>query len=129
MKGLKIIFLLWMTGCDVVETAAESEPVNGDVEVGAEIFALYCAECHGSDAAGGRAPSLLSGEPVEMSYEENVEEIRWRMRREGLEGVLSDQDIDDLIAFLFVFEILAEIFFETYHKHQPKMTRQQFVQK
>ena len=78
----------WVMGCETVEGLSSEDRARADLGVGEELFALYCANCHGADADGGRGPSLLYGEPLEFSYEENREEILYRMRREGLEGVL-----------------------------------------
>ena len=102
------LFGVWLlgviSGCGALDSVEHEEDITGDVEVGADLFIVYCSGCHGMDGAGGRAPSLLSGSPAELSYEENQEEIIRRMRREGLEGALSEVDIEDLIAYLYYIQ-------------------------
>ena len=65
-------FLLAAAACSGGVTARE-EPSIPDpdpllVEVGAELFATYCASCHGADARGdGPAASALSTAPADLT--------------------------------------------------------------
>ena len=91
-------------GCFDVDSEDSVVLNNGDFDKGETLFLSYCSSCHGEDAAGARAPSLLEGRPLDMTTEENILEIQRRMRREGLENVLSNQDITDIIAFLYILQ-------------------------
>jgi len=61
-----------IAGCSIHRTAAQ-EPLVPDpdcllVEVGAELFANYCASCHGVDARGdGPAATALSTPPADLT--------------------------------------------------------------
>jgi len=98
------VFFLSTIGCFARDSDDSAVLSNGDFDKGEALFLSYCASCHGEDAAGARGPNLLQGRPLEMSTEENKVEIQSRMRREGLGNVLSDQDITDIIAFLYVLQ-------------------------
>ena len=94
----------WIMGCETAERLSSEDRESANLERGESLFNLYCANCHGVDGDGGRAPSLLYGEPLEFSYDENREEILYRMRREGFEGVLSEEEVHDLVIYLFYIQ-------------------------
>jgi cytochrome c oxidase cbb3-type subunit III len=50
------------------------EPGSGNAQ-GAEQFATICASCHGSDATGGKAPSLLAPNIVALSDAELIKVV------------------------------------------------------
>ena len=104
MKFFIFISMCVWTGCVDKEQIEEISKLEGDEEIGEELFLSYCARCHGVDGTGDRGPSLLKKRIVEMTTEENVEEIQRRMRIEGLSGVLSHQDIADIVAYLYVLQ-------------------------
>ena len=104
MRQIIYAFMGLMISCVDAEEIQEIVSLEGDEEVGEELFTSYCAGCHGADGTGDRAPSLLRKRIVEMTTEENAIEIQRRMRIEGLSGVLSNQDIADIISYLYVLQ-------------------------
>ena len=105
MKKIGLFWALLGIACaDVDDSYMSIEGVEGDPNAGEPLFLSYCASCHGADGQGARAPSLLEGEAMEMNTEENVAEIQWRMRRQGLGGVLTQQDVADLVAYLYLLQ-------------------------
>lgn len=78
---------------------------TGDPEAGREVFEANCAMCHGQDASGmmGMHPSLRGA--VERLTLEGVE-VTVRNGRDTMppmpafEGRLTDQEIDEVIAYL-----------------------------
>lgn len=64
---------LWWSADDVA--AQEAEPLTGDVDLGGQLYAQACAQCHASDGGGATVPGTdrtapaLSGRPeVTASY-------------------------------------------------------------
>jgi mono/diheme cytochrome c family protein len=64
---------LWWSTDDVA--AQEAEPVEGDVDLGGQLYAQACAQCHASDGGGATVPGTdrtapaLSGRPeITASY-------------------------------------------------------------
>jgi mono/diheme cytochrome c family protein len=104
MKKLLCTLMSLAIGCVDAEQIREIASLEGEEEIGEELFLSYCARCHGADGTGDRAPSLLRKGIVEMTTEENAAEIQRRMRIEGLSGVLSNQDIADIISYLYVLQ-------------------------
>jgi mono/diheme cytochrome c family protein/uncharacterized membrane protein len=87
---------LWL----LAPTTADAN-VDGDPEVGRELFATHCAACHGSDAQGmGTAPSLV-GVPERLGPE-----LAARTVRDGRDGMpafgsrLDETQIRDLLTHL-----------------------------
>ena len=86
--------------------AAEPAPAApaGDPANGAEIYALNCAVCHGTGAEGGAVgPTLISAEVKAKDDEHYRQTITNGVAGTAMpawEGRLSEQEVDDLIAFL-----------------------------
>ena len=89
----------------------------GDAEAGAEIYATNCATCHGSEG-GGDGPLSAALDPRPAAHDDGSymnglsDEYLAQVIREGgaavgksalmapWRGMLSDQDIADVIAFI-----------------------------
>lgn len=103
-------------------------PVRGDVQHGKQLFASYCAACHGVNGDGGRgtgvtfsrkrdlpiiAPALNNAGFLAAASDEMIRHTL-QFGREGtpmrsfLVQGLSEQDIDDLVSYV-----------RTYEKQQP----------
>lgn len=88
---------------------------TGDPDAGREVFEANCAMCHGQDASGmmGMHPSLRGA--VERLTLEGVE-VTVRNGRDTMppmpafEGRLTDQEIDDVIAYLDTLPVGARNF-------------------
>jgi mono/diheme cytochrome c family protein len=86
--------------------AGEPAPVVpvGDPDNGAALFALNCSVCHGENAEGGPVgPTLVSAEMA--AKDDNHYRLTLKNGIEGtamasFDGRLSDQEIEDLIAFI-----------------------------
>ena len=71
--------------------------LTGDATAGATVYADNCASCHGTDATGGSGPAIAGmGETEEMA--EVILEGEGDMT--AFDGVISDQDIADVIAYV-----------------------------
>lgn len=89
----------------VLSSAIPAYAQSGDPDAGRDVFEANCAMCHGTDASGmmGMHPSLRGA--VERLSLGGVE-ITIRNGRDtnppmpAFEGRLSDQDIEDVIAYL-----------------------------
>lgn len=92
------------------------DSIEGDPEAGQKMFnAIYgCAHCHGTNAEGATAPTDLR--KLRQRYGENAEEKFAQTVREGREGtamppwegVISDEKIEDIKAFIFSIQVAAE---------------------
>lgn len=72
--------------------------LEGDATAGADVFATNCAACHGADGTGGTGADLTA---EEQSDQELVETILYgEGSMVGFEGLLEDQEIADVIAFV-----------------------------
>lgn len=86
------------------EAQASPEPAGGDPANGEAVFTANCAACHGPDAAGGSVgPTLLSAELAAQDddfYRQVILNGRSGTAMPAWEGRLSEQEIEDVIAFL-----------------------------
>lgn len=86
--------------------AAETSPApaGGDLANGAAVFAANCAGCHGPDAAGGAVgPTLISAElkaQPDDFFQQAILNGRSGTAMPAWQGRLSEQEIEDVIAFL-----------------------------
>lgn len=83
---------------------ASPAPAGGDPANGATVFAMNCAGCHGQDAAGGSVgPTLVSAELKAQDddfYRQTILNGRAGTAMPAWQGRLSEQEIEDVIAFL-----------------------------
>jgi mono/diheme cytochrome c family protein len=86
------------------EVEASPAPAGGDADNGATIYAQNCASCHGENAEGGSVgPTLVSAELAAQDddfYREVILNGRAGTAMPAWDGRLSDQEIEDVIAFL-----------------------------
>lgn len=79
--------------------AAAGDPANGAI-----VFAANCAGCHGPDAAGGSVgPTLISAElkaQPDDFFRQVILNGRSGTAMPAWQGRLSEQEIEDVIAFL-----------------------------
>ncbi len=82
---------------------------GGDVEAGKAIYAKKCASCHGKNGEGNaKMAEMLKVEIRDLSSAEVQKKSDEQLRKESVEGVgkmkpvkgLSDQDVDNLMAFV-----------------------------
>jgi cytochrome c oxidase cbb3-type subunit III len=80
------------------------QPVEGDVQVGAKVYAEHCASCHGVEGEGGTGTAL--GNPVFLAtasdafIRHTIREGRSGVPMPGFAGTLPDSSIDAVVAFL-----------------------------
>ena len=109
---------------DVPAVAHDTEVVKGNAKRGAELFAGYCAQCHGEDGKGGTGTGVTFSRKRELpiiapalnnpgflaSASDNMIRDTLIYGREGtpmtssLVTGLSEQDIDDLVSYIRSFE-------------------------
>ena len=81
------------------EPAGEGDPANGG-----EIYALYCVSCHGPDAGGSAlGPTLISVQAAAKDrayFRETIAKGRAGTSMPAWDGLLSPQEIENVIAFL-----------------------------
>jgi mono/diheme cytochrome c family protein len=86
------------------EVTAGPAPAGGDPANGALVFAANCSGCHGPDAAGGAVgPTLISAElkaQPDDFFRQTILNGRSGTAMPAWQGRLSDQQIEDVIAFL-----------------------------
>lgn len=92
-------------------------PVAGDAERGAQVYADHCAVCHGENGGGrDEAPDAPDGAPSLSNpvfldaasdgfIRYSIAEGRPGTPMTGYAGVLTDQAIDDLVAFIRNWEV------------------------
>jgi cytochrome c oxidase cbb3-type subunit 3 len=82
----------------------DSEPVMGDVKLGAKLYTQECVECHGAEGEGVTGTAL--GNPAMLSLTEDkflryaIEHGRNGTDMKAFGDKLSDEEIDALTAFL-----------------------------
>ena len=94
---------LFAGACAHSERAMDIAALDGDLSNGRVLYQEYCASCHGENGDDGSGPSLLRRSNIEMSVEENADEIIERMEEKGRRAdrvYLSDQEIADIIAYV-----------------------------
>ena len=100
------------------------KPIQGDVQHGKQLFASYCAGCHGADGEGGKgtgvtfsrkrelpviAPALNNAGFLAAASDEMIRHTL-QYGREGtpmrsfLVQGLSEQDLEDLVSYVRTFE-------------------------
>lgn len=84
--------------------AVPLDPVLGDIELGAALYARECADCHGAEGQGGTGtalgnPAMLSLTP-DLFLRHAIVNGRQETEMPAFGGVLSDQEIDAVTAFL-----------------------------
>lgn len=112
------------TWSDKPAVTHNTEPVKGDAKHGAELFANYCAQCHGEDGKGGTGTGVTFSRKRELpiiapalnnpgflaSATDSMIRDTLIYGRDGtpmtsmLVTGLSEQDIDDLVSYIRSFE-------------------------
>lgn len=95
-------WLFWEAGYDRLRMS--TEPVEGDVKRGKEVYMKECTACHGVNGEGITGPAL--GNPSALAH--NTDEVIRHAIREGrqetpmpaFKNKLSSEDIDNVTAFL-----------------------------
>ncbi len=100
------LILKWLYEMAAVKEpiALSREPIVGDIEIGANIYNLQCASCHGESGEGRSAPALGNAMTLATATDHF---LRYAIA-EGRDGTpmkahkdqLSDKEIDGLVAFL-----------------------------
>lgn len=95
-------WLFWESGAERVKLS--EDPVAGDTERGAAVFAANCAECHGARGEGVNAPALGNASALAHNKDEF---IRYAIERgrdgtpmQAFSGILSEADIDNVTAYI-----------------------------
>ena len=100
------MILQWLYQTSGVEEPIEvsRDPVAGDAELGATVYANNCIECHGEDGEGITAPAL--GNPMLLATATDhflryaITEGRDNTPMQGFKDKLSAEEIDGVTAFL-----------------------------
>src|SRR6266550_6628555 len=112
IASVAVIALLMLTGCDIERRKSDTElGLNAQQAEGRRLYDNYCDRCHEPySSRGKKGPPLkgvfkqqylpLSGLPAN---DDRVGEIvkYGRSKMEGFGRVLSDQQIKDLLAYLY----------------------------
>lgn len=73
-------------------------------EMGQELFAGYCATCHGTDGTGGLGKSLHDSRFIQDQSDEMLLEFlllgRSGTQMDGFQGILTDEELGDVAALL-----------------------------
>ena len=77
--------------------------LEGDATRGADAFTENCARCHGEDANGGSAPSLVERAPMRDDQTLLRTILQGRPPMPAWAPILDDQTLRDLLAFLRTF--------------------------
>jgi len=81
-----------------------TNPVHGDIDRGASLYQAHCTECHGVNGEGVDAPALFNPSALAHNNDEflryAIQNGRQGTRMEGFAGRLSNEDINNLTAFL-----------------------------
>jgi mono/diheme cytochrome c family protein len=85
------------------EEAAPAAPA-GDPANGAEVFALNCAVCHGTNAEGGAVGPTLTSAEMKAKEDDHYRQVLLNgiagTAMAAFQGRITDQEIEDVIAFL-----------------------------
>lgn len=100
------LLLAWLYDQSEVEEAEEisREPVSGDLVLGSEVYANYCASCHGDKGEGTTAPalgnSMLLATATDHFLRYAIAEGRDGTPMPAFKDSLSKEEIDGVTAFL-----------------------------
>ena len=88
----------------VERIAISTDPVAGDVELGARIYQRDCTQCHGVNGQGVNAPALANRSALAHNsdefYRHAIRKGRENTPMVAYEGTLSAEEIDGLTAFI-----------------------------
>lgn len=94
---LAVLALGALSGCGDARLAAV-ESLSGDSSAGATVFADSCSDCHGAAGEGGSGPTL-AGRGYDPTTVDSVV-LYGTGDMPAFDGVLTDQDIADVAAFV-----------------------------
>lgn len=88
----------------VAPIAMSPEPVTGSAARGADVYAVHCASCHGSDGEGGEGTALGNAAMLALTDDaflrHAIVEGRQDTPMPAFAGTLDDTAIDDVVAFV-----------------------------
>lgn len=89
---------------DAEKVELSIDPVAGDIELGATVYEGHCAECHGSQGEGITGTALGNAAMLAFTADEFLKYAivngRDGTEMEPFEGVLSEEEIDGVTAFI-----------------------------
>ena len=95
-------WLYWQAGHDRIKMS--TDPVHGDTDRGRQVYGENCASCHGAQGEGVTAPALgnasLLAHMTDEMIRHAIREGRQNTPMQAWAGVLSDEDIDNVTAFI-----------------------------
>jgi mono/diheme cytochrome c family protein/rhodanese-related sulfurtransferase len=95
-------WLFWQSGAERVKLS--EDPVQGDITRGETVYQQNCASCHGKNGEGITAPALGNQSFLAHNKDEfiryAIEKGRQDTPMKAFEGILSEQDIDNVTAFI-----------------------------
>lgn len=95
-------WLFWQSGAERVKLS--ENPVEGDINRGAEVYLESCASCHGVNGEGVNAPALGNQAALAHNKDEFIRYAIEQGRQEtpmlAFEEKLSAADIDNVTAFI-----------------------------
>lgn len=95
-------WLFWQSGAQRVRLS--TDPVEGDIKRGAQVYKENCTACHGVNGEGVNAPALGNQSALAHNTDEVIRYAIRHGRQDtpmvGFKGRLSDKDIDNVTAFL-----------------------------
>lgn len=95
-------WLFWQSGAQRVKLS--EDPVAGDVKRGEQVYQQQCASCHGKNGEGVTGPALSNQSALAHNKDEfiryAIEKGRQDTPMPAFEGVLSQDDIDNVTAFI-----------------------------
>lgn len=97
---LTLSALLALSACGPSDHANSIAGMSGDATSGQTLYSANCASCHGATGGGGSGPNLVRA----FNSEDKAELIDVILEGDGpmmgYSGVLSDQEIADIVAYL-----------------------------
>ena len=100
-----VIWLNMQAGYPVIPpNEMDIAPVDGDIELGSQIYQQHCSSCHGMDGEGGTGTALgnitmLATSP-DSFLKAAIEKGRDGTEMVAFDGMLSAAEIDSVVAFL-----------------------------
>ena len=95
-------WLFWQSGAERVKLS--EDPVQGDVRRGEQVYQQNCASCHGKNGEGITGPALGNQSALAHNKDEfiryAIEKGRQDTPMKAFAGILSEQDIDNVTAFI-----------------------------